>query len=435
MKKFLLFWSMAVAALPAFAADRAPVVLIQNVRVFDGERTISKSDVLIRDGRIVEVRPRIQHPSAQTVDGTGKTLLPGLIDSHVHGFPGAASDALRFGVTTEVEMFSMAGKDALAAEERQRQSYERTAAADIWSSGVGVTPPQGVIAKSAPAGSFPTLTNQADAKAFVAVRAAEGSDQIKIFYDDGSWNGARPARYERFTPEQLGRIIAAARELKLKAIVHTGGLEESKTAIAKGATGLAHVFRGGSDEEFIRLAKQNGAFVIPTLAAIAGASGAGDGTRVANDPKTAAVLSPSQKQTLTSDIKASVNSKVLSEAIATVLRLHSAGVTIVAGTDAPNPGTAHGAAIPIELSYLVRSGLTPTEALRAATSVPARTWDMNDRGRIAPGYRADLLLVAGDPSANIDAIRDIVAVWKNGFQVDRTAPAADPRSAGGERGR
>ena len=435
MKRFASFALMTAAiASSAVAQDTRPV-LIQNVRVFDGERAIGRLDVLISRGRVLRVGRGLRSPSAEKVDGSGKTLLPGLIDSHVHGFPGAAVDALRFGVTTEVEMFSMAGKQALAAQEEQRQTYRSTAQADLWSSGVGVTLPKGVIAKDAPPDAFPTLTNRADADAFVAARAAEGSDHIKIFFDDGSWNGARPARYEKFTAEQLGRVIAAARQRKLKAVVHTGGLEESKIAIEKGADGLAHVFRGRADDAFIRLAKRRRAFVIPTFAAIAGASGAKDGSQTASDPRTKPFLSSSQKETLAVRPKSAVDLAVLSEAMATVRRLHGAGVPILAGTDAPNPGTAHGAAMPIELSYLVRSGLSPVEALEAATWVPARIWGMTDRGRIAPGYRADLLLVGGDPTRDVEELRNIVAVWKNGVRVDRAAPEAGSPRKDPERGR
>ena len=435
MKGFFSFCVMTAVLAPSAAAQDARPVLIQNVLVFDGERTIGKADVLIGDGRIIRMGNGLRSPSAEKVDGSGKTLLPGLIDSHVHGFPGAAADALRFGVTTEVEMFSMAGKQMLAAQEEQRQTYGPTAAADLWSSGVGVTPPDGVIAKSAPPGAFPTLSNQADADAFIATRAAEGSDHIKIFYDDGSRNGTRAARYAKFTPEQLGRIIDAAHKHKLKAVVHTGGLEESKIALEKRADGLAHVFRGSADDALIRMAKQNGAFVIPTFAAIAGASGADDGTRTASDPRMAAFLSPSQRESLSVQPQGAPEPTVLSDAIAAVRRLHTSGVIIIAGTDAPNPGTAHGAAMVIELSYLVRSGLTPAEALKAATSVPAGLWGMIDRGRIAPGYRGDVLLVRGDPTRDVGALRDIVGVWKNGLRVDRSAPAADPRAKGTERGR
>ncbi len=88
--------------------------------------------------------------------------------------------------------------------------------------------------------------------------------------------------------------------------------------------------------------------------------------------------------------------------------LHHAGVPILAGTDAPAPGTAHGLSLHRELELLVLSGLTLLEALASATSEPARAFGFYDRGRIAEGRRADLLLVNGDPSIDITATRDIV---------------------------
>jgi hypothetical protein len=94
-------------------------------------------------------------------------------------------------------------------------------------------------------------------------------------------------------------------------------------------------------------------------------------------------------------------------------------VPILAGTDAPNPGTAHGASIHRELELLVQGGLTPTEALIAATSAPAAAFHLTDRGRIAKGMRADLVLVNGDPTTDIQATRDIAAIWKGGVALQR----------------
>jgi hypothetical protein len=105
----------------------------------------------------------------------------------------------------------------------------------------------------------------------------------------------------------------------------------------------------------------------------------------------------------------------------TIRQLRAAGVPILAGTDAPNPGTAYGSAMHRELELLVDAGLSPTAALAAATSVPARTFGLDDRGRIAEGLRADLLLVDGDPTQDILATRAIAGVWKAGVPVDREA--------------
>jgi imidazolonepropionase-like amidohydrolase len=94
-------------------------------------------------------------------------------------------------------------------------------------------------------------------------------------------------------------------------------------------------------------------------------------------------------------------------------------VPILAGTDAPNPGTAHGVSIHREMELLVEAGLTPQQALAAATSVPARAFRLDDRGRIAPGLRADLVLAGGDPLKDITETRNIVRIWKGGKAVER----------------
>lgn len=99
--------------------------------------------------------------------------------------------------------------------------------------------------------------------------------------------------------------------------------------------------------------------------------------------------------------------------------LKEANVPLLAGTDSPASGTAHGVGIHRELELLVKAGLTPTEALKAATSTPAKIFSLKDRGRIAVGLRADLLLVKGNPTNGITMTRDIVAVWKAGVPVNR----------------
>jgi imidazolonepropionase-like amidohydrolase len=103
--------------------------------------------------------------------------------------------------------------------------------------------------------------------------------------------------------------------------------------------------------------------------------------------------------------------------------MRSAGVRLLAGTDAPNL-SAHGASLHGELELLTRAGLTPAEALRAATLTPAQAFRLTDRGRIVAGARADLLLVEGNPLEDIEQTRAIVAVFRNGIEVSRALPAA-----------
>lgn len=105
-----------------------------------------------------------------------------------------------------------------------------------------------------------------------------------------------------------------------------------------------------------------------------------------------------------------------------------AGVPLLAGTDgtggAGHP-TTHGISYHGELKLLVAAGLSPAEALTAATAAPADAFGLDDRGRIAPGLRADLLLVEGDPVQDITAVRAVAALWRRGTLADRAALAAD----------
>ncbi len=108
------------------------------------------------------------------------------------------------------------------------------------------------------------------------------------------------------------------------------------------------------------------------------------------------------------------NTQSMQHAYQAVRLLHEAGVPILVGTDAPNPGTFYGVSMHRELELLVRAGLTPLEALAGATSRAAAAFDLEDRGRIAPGLRADLLLVEGDPTTDIMQSRDVSGIWKEG---------------------
>jgi hypothetical protein len=112
--------------------------------------------------------------------------------------------------------------------------------------------------------------------------------------------------------------------------------------------------------------------------------------------------------------------------------LKAAHADILAGTDAPNPGTMFGASLHGELELLVAAGLTPEEALSAATAKPASCFHLTDRGLVSVGKRADLLLVTGDPTTDITDTRNIVAVWKSGHANNRAAYAgqiADEKKA------
>lgn len=400
---------------------------IRNVRVFDGQQVLERANVVVRDGRITAVGADAGIADGiATIDGRGKTLLPGLIDAHTHSWGNAQADALRFGVTSELDM--LGDWHRLPGLKLQRESMARTAQADLWSAGAAVTAPDGHGTQYGM--KVPTLAAADDAQAFVAARVGEGSDFIKLVVEDMSAYGDG-RRWPTLTAPQVTAGIKAAHRAGKRALVHVSRQADAQHAVESGADGLAHMFvDAAASDGFVRAAHDRDAFVVPTLSVLASVAGADEGAKLAADPRLQPLLSGEQLGSLKAAFPAPGRPDVLDRALRSVRALHAAGVTILAGTDAGNPGTAHGAGMHGELALLVRAGLTPTAALTAATAAPAQRFGLSDRGRIAVGKRADLLLVNGDPTRDITATRAIAGVWKNGYAIDRAlAASAAPETA------
>ena len=424
------------------SAGRVPVArraqpgttVFKDVRVFDGTTTVPRTSVLVRDGMIGDMRTDLPIPAgAEVIDGAGKTLLPGLIDAHTHVFGEALERAVQFGVTTELDMFT---DHRLAAQLRKQQQAPggASARADLFSAGTLVTAPKGHGTEYGL--PIPTITSAGDAAAFVDARIAEGSDYIKIVYDDGRSYGLQ---LPTIGLDVLQAVVSAAKARRKLAVVHIGTRQAAEAAIASGASGLVHLFGDAPPSpEFAGTVKQAGAFVIPTLSVIESTAGVPSGAGLVKDARVSPFLTTADRASLNRSFPVREGStRSLSHALEAARQLFAAGVPVLAGSDAPNPGTAHGATIHRELELLVKAGLPPEAVLAAATSVPARAFSLNDRGRLAPGLRADLLLVNGDPTRDVTATRDIAGVWKRGARVDRrpvpeeTSPAASAAPVSG----
>ncbi|KAB2352602.1 amidohydrolase family protein [Actinomadura rudentiformis] len=408
--------AVAAAASPALAgAATGGSFVVRDVRIFDGHRVMERGSVMVTGGLITEVGGLSRSSRHQVVDGGGRTLLPGLIDCHVHSFEGSRADALRFGVTTELDMFN--DPSALPAARRQRRSAAKVDQADLWSAGIGVTVPGGHPLR--PDWDFPRVVADTDIERFVADRVAEGSDFIKVIFEDGG-PPPRPS-LPTLTTGQVRSVITAAHRHRRRAVVHAEKLQLALTAVRSGADGLVHVFwdtEGGPED--IAAIRRSAAFVVPTLSVVDWGTGAKE---LLADARITPWLSATQRHLLQQQPPDRPGRPdFLKIGSANVRELHAAGVPILAGTDTPIRANANGVSMMIELSHLVRAGLDPREALVAATAAPARAFGLADRGRIAPGLRADLLLVDGDPTTDITDLRAITAIWKNGHLVDRTPP-------------
>jgi imidazolonepropionase-like amidohydrolase len=409
----LLASSLLLAANPAFAQDKSEFV-IRDVRIFDGARVIPNGQVWVQSGKIKAVGADVKAPvSVRAINGTGQTLLPGLIDAHTHAFMSALKEALPFGVTTELDMFT---DHNYAAQIKKEQSEGKDLdMADLRSAGTLVTAPKGHGTEYGM--NIPTITSPGEAQAFVDARIAEGSDYIKIVYDDGKTYGMN---IPTISKETMAAVIAAAHQRGKLVVVHIGTQQGAKDAIESGADGLAHLFVDSApDASFAALVAKHHAFVVPTMSVLAMISGAPSGKPLAADARIQSYLPTDSLRNLGGSFGGTHGQ--FSYVQETVRQLKAQHVPVLAGTDSPNPGTAHGASMHGEIALLVAAGLTPQEALASATSIPAQMFHLDDRGQIAPGKRADLLLVKGDPTTDITATRNIVGVWKAGVELDREA--------------
>jgi len=366
---------------------------ITDVGVFDGEQLLPhRMDVTFDTSGILAVDPANSttagHEPATDIDGSGATLLPGLIDAHIHLHGRETLQQLAdFGVTTGLDMATWPA-DKLTA---LRTIAGGEALADLRSPGLPAIGPAGNHSRFVPADAVVTDPDQA--QRFVDTRVAEGADYIKIVAEaPGDGGPDQPA---------MTALVDASHRRGKKVVAHAATPGAYAMAIDAGADILTHIPLGqplGADT--VHRVAGNNATVVPTLTlmeGIASAHGAAE---------------------------------AFGGSLRSVGALHEADVIVLAGTDAnAEPGApaqvAHGTSLHRELELLVAAGLTPTEALRAATSRTAEVFDLPDRGRIRPGLRSDLLLVDGDPTATIAATHSIRAVFIDGVRVHRSPTAQE----------
>ncbi len=351
------------------------VVAIGNVRVFDGERFVDRGPVVISGAVLGEDPPG---SGAEVVDGAGGYLLPGLIDAHVHLLgPDDLDRLVGFGVTTALDM---------ACWPPEHVDALRGGRPDIRSAGTPAIGATGPHARMPGMPAEAVLTAPEQAEPFVAKRVGEGSDYIKIVVE-------RPGP-DLLDQPTVDALAAAARAHGKRSVAHASSVSAYRMAVAAGVDVVTHVpLDGVLDAETVARMVADGIVAVPTLAMmeaiVRGLGRPGDTYAAARD---------------------------------SVAALHAAGVPIIAGTDANSaPGSpaavAHGESIHRELELLVDAGLTPTGALRAATSLAARHFGLDDRGTIAPGRRADLVLLDGDPLTDITATRRIERIWCAGVEI------------------
>lgn len=436
---------------------RSETRLFQNARIFVGDgNVIQQGAVLVRNGKIAQVfdRPPSDTKSlhAEIVDASGKTLLPGLIDMHVHlGAPGgiyenpsdymqknAMERALAAYLYSGITAVRSAG-DALDPSLHARELVRTGdyAGAELFADGPMFTAPGGhgtEYAKLLPASmrqAFETETvrtphSAAEAAAQVRELKQKSVDGIKAILDSG-WG---EQLFNRMDTAVYRAVAESAYQEKLPLATHTGDARDVQDAIAAGTVTVEHgSFREQIPPEAFREMARKGIAYDPTLSVVDALDQVQHhaltlldrsliqqvAPRALLDSTRKALASPSFAARYGGDFD-----RALKIAEQNLLAALHAGVTLVAGSDAGNLLVIHGPTVQRELQLWVTAGVPAGIALRAATLNAARTLRAEGRiGAIRTGYEANLLLVEGNPLEDISALERITYVLFRGEQIDR----------------
>tara|TARA_B100000809_G_C15111936_1_gene520943 strand:- start:514 stop:1752 length:1239 start_codon:yes stop_codon:yes gene_type:complete len=403
------FFSLLVVSWDAFPQS----FVVTNARVFDGKMVYTNMDVVVRDGRIASLGSSSISEDIPHINAVGETLLPGLIDAHTHTQEiGQLEESLRFGITTVLDMGTFPPYEIPLRE----AAATRTDVADFRSAGILATAPGGHGTEFGI--EIPTVAGVEEAVDFVRKRSQENVDYLKIVM-----NGVRAARSGMPTlgEDTVRALVNSGHEAGLMVLAHVESQGDVRLAISAGVDGLVHHWRdSGAQPELAGLLAANNVFVMPTLTAIDGLLGLGP-QALLQDERVVPYLSDLAYRELTKELPTpppGISITIANQATTSLIR---AGVQLLAGSDAftGNPRIVHGASLHRLLELFVDAGLSPTEALRTATSNVAEAFGLSDRGRIQPGFRADLVLVRGDPTEDITVTRDILRVWKAGVELQR----------------
>jgi imidazolonepropionase-like amidohydrolase len=361
---------------------RSEKIALTNVRVFDGRELRGPTTVVIEGGIVGN-----DSAGARIIDAGGATLLPGLIDAHVHLLKeGHLQQLADFGVTTALDMGAWPPSMVDSLRNRTGTADMRSAGIPATTAGSGHSHLPGWPAEE-------MVDGPAGAAQFVTDRIAEGADYIKLIVDTPG-------------PDQeiLDALVAASHRRGKLTVAHATSTSALDMALQAGVDMITHapLDRPLTESTTARILAQ-GCVSIPTLTMMKGVV-----DRVAavaaSQPEGVPPAGPSYESARDS-----------------VAELRRAGVPILAGTDAnAGPGIPfsprHGESLHDELELLIEAGLSTVEALRAATVLPAQHFGLHDRGVIEPGRRADLVLIDGDPIADIRATRQIRRVWCAGVE-------------------
>ena len=412
-------------------------IVYEHARVIDGNggQAIENGAYVVVDGRFSQVGATVNPPpDAAHVDLSGATVMPAMIDAHVHlgyrkGTTFTADNFTREVISDQLDKFAHWGVSGVLStgtdigdlifqmrSATNRNDYGGTMIRTAWR---GIALPD--------AGPFPPMraapfgvTTEADARADVRELAAKKADFVKIWVDDR--NGTVP----KLSPSIYRAVIDEAHKHNLRVIAHVVTLADVKDLLRADIDGFAHMFRDReADAELMALLKARPkVFFMLTLWAPRLASMTEPPSWL-NDPRLKETASDDQIRAFRATF-ANRTAQSVAGARAewnnlqkNVQALGQAGVKLILGTDVGGNtgGPLFGWTEHIELENMVSAGMTPAAAIAAATRGSADALRLDQLGTIATGKRADFIVLSANPLADITNSRRISAVYQRGVKV------------------
>lgn len=427
-----------IAALPAAAS--AETLVFKGFTLIDGTGAPAEPNaaMVVSDGRIswVGAAAAVQAPAgAETIDLAGKFIMPGMIDTHVHagltadGLSVDAANQTHENLTEQLEQFAAYGvttvvsqgtdQDILLEMRDEERASDRLTKARLYSAGLGVVFQGGY---GGLAGVTDKVSTPEEAREAVDREAARNVDMVKFWLDSELGTMSR-------MPEDISSaVIEAAHAGGLRAVSHIFYLDDAKRVVSQGIDGLTHSVRDRPvDRDFLRAMKEKGTWQLAaTLARERALFAYAAPAPWLNDPFFRAAVPPATLDRLADPESQAQFAAVphfdelddfLRMAQRNLRALSSAGIPYAMGTDAGGPLRFPGYAEHEELELMVDAGLTPMQAIVAATSSGARFLENDEIGSLETGKWADMIVLDQDPLANIRNSRTISAVYIAGRQI------------------
>ncbi|WP_367391558.1 amidohydrolase family protein [Lewinella sp. LCG006] len=385
MKPYLLLFLLLSVAMSSIhgQTDDQWDLLITDVQVFTGNEVLKATDIGVKDGMITHLGPQLarQRRASQVINGEGYTLLPGLVNTHVHTwFPFHLQQAAQAGIFAVCDMHGSAFTAQLLGQFKDTIGY-----AHYYAAGSGATVPGGHGTQFGM--PVPTIDSVTSARQFTLDRIAEGVDYIKILREP-----MRPT----LSFEQIDTIIQTAHERGVKVVSHVSRCADGVELARLGIDGLVHVWfdRAMTDEELRVFEQREDFFIVPTT--------------LTNMKLLAYFEQQAEKPAETLDSLGILNE---------IRRLHGVGVQVLAGTDPPNFGINHGSDLYEELILLAAAGIPNQECLAGATVKSAHYFGLAGPLPLQVGAAASFLLIKGDPLKSMEDLRQLEGVWQKGRRI------------------